>query len=188
MTQILDGKALADKIVLEAKTKTDKMDKKPKLVVIQVGENPASTVYVRNKKRACEKAGIIFEEINFPETLTQNELLNKIDELNQDNEVSGMIVQLPIPKHISVPLVIRQIAPHKDVDGFCAYNLGKMFLSKEFEDLPPATPLGIIKLLDEYNIDVKGMNAVIVGHSNIVGKPLATMLLNRDATVSVCHI
>lgn len=187
-TKILDGKALSEKLLKEAKEKVSKMKTKPKLVVIQVGENAASKIYVRKKKEACEKVGVDYEEILFPETTTQKVVLNKIEDLNNDEMVSGIIVQLPIPDNISVPLVIRAIDPKKDVDGFCAYNLGKVFLSKDFEHLPPATPLGIIKILEEYNIDPKGMNAVVVGHSNIVGKPISMMLLNRDATVTTCHI
>ncbi len=187
-TKILDGKKLADKLLQEAKEKVAKMAQKPKLVVVQVGEDPASKVYIRKKKEAALEAGLLYEEVSYPENISQEELLSKITELNEDTEVTGIIVQLPLPAHISVPLVIRQIKPIKDVDGFCAYNLGKVFLSKDFEDLPPATPFGVIKLLDEYNIDVQGMDAIIVGHSNITGKPLAMMLLNRNATVSVCHI
>lgn len=188
MTKILDGKALSEKLLEEARKKVAKMQTKPKLVVIQVGKNSASNIYVRKKKEACEKVGIDFEEIMLTENISQEIVLQKIKDLNNDKIVSGIIVQLPIPKHISVPLVIREIEPKKDVDGFCAYNLGKVFLSKEFEHLPPATPLGIIKMLEEYNIDPKGMNAVVVGHSNIVGKPISMMLLNRDATVTTCHI
>lgn len=186
--KILDGKKLADKLLQEATEKVPKMTKKPKLVVIQIGEDPASKVYIRKKQETALSAGLDFEEIKYPAEISQEEVLEKISNLNYDSEVNGIIVQLPVPAHISVPLLTRQIAPIKDVDGFCAYNLGKCFLSKDFEDLPPATPLGVIKLLEEYNIDVKGMNAVVVGHSNIVGKPLAMMLLNRDATVSICHI
>lgn len=184
--EILDGKALSAQLVDSVKEKVAEL--KPKLVVLMVGENPASAIYVRKKSEACEKAGIDFEEFKFPLDITQEDLLKKIHELNQDDSVNGMIVQVPLPDHIYAPEVIRAIDPHKDVDGFGAYNLGKTFLSPEFEDLPPATPLGIIKLLDHYDIQVQGKEVVVVGHSNHVGKPIGTMLLNRNATVTTCHI
>lgn len=184
--QILDGKSLSEKLIDSVKEKASKLN--PKLAVILVGENPASLAYVRNKKKACERSGIEYAEYNFPTTITQEELLKKIDELNNDDSVNGLIVQLPLPDHIYVPEVIRAVTPSKDVDGFHAYNIGKMFLSPEFEDLPPATPLGIVKLLDHYNIPLQGKDVVVVGHSNIVGKPISMMMLNRNATVTTCHI
>lgn len=183
--QILDGKALSQKILDECREKAEKL--KPTLAVILVGDDPASAIYVRNKKIACEKAGLRSLSFEYPATFSQEELLHKIEELNRDPEITGFIVQSPLPKHISEPLVIRAIDPKKDVDGFHAYNIGKMFLSKDFEDLPPATPAGIIRLLNEYGIDPAGKEAVVVGRSNIVGKPIAMMLLNRNATVTVCH-
>lgn len=181
----MDGKALAEKILLECKEKSEKLS--PTIAVLVVGDNPASAVYVRNKERSCEKAGIRSLTIHLPHETTQNELLEKIHTLNTDDEITGFIVQLPLPDHFYVPDVIRAIDPAKDIDGFHAYNLGKMFLSPEFEDLPPATPAGIVRMLDEYKVDVKGKEVVVVGHSNIVGKPISTMLLNRDATVTTCH-
>jgi len=184
--QLLDGKALSEQLINSVKAKAKKL--KPTLAVILVGQNPASLAYVRNKKLACERSGVKYVEYDYPETITQEELLKKIDELNNDDSVNGLIVQLPLPAHIQVPLVIRAVAPAKDVDGFHAYNLGKMFLSPEFEDLPPATPLGIVKLLDHYNIPIQGQEVVVVGHSNIVGKPISMMMLNRNATVTTCHI
>lgn len=184
--KILDGKALSQQLIDSVKNEASKLS--PTLAVILVGEDPASLTYVRNKKKACEQAGIKYQELRFPDTLTQNELLEEIQKLNQDDSINGLIVQLPLPDHIKVPLVIRAIDPKKDVDGFHAYNLGKMFLSPEFEDLPPATPSGIIKLLDHYNIPIRGQEVVVVGHSNHVGKPVSTMLLNRNATVTTCHI
>lgn len=184
--KILDGKSLSEQLVDSIKEKAEKL--KPKLAVVLVGENPASMAYVRNKKRACENASIEYIQYNFEATITQEELLKKIDELNNDDSVNGLIVQLPLPDHIYVPDVIRAVNPSKDVDGFHAYNIGKMFLSPEFEDLPPATPLGIVKLLDHYNIPIQGKEVVVVGHSNIVGKPISMMMLNRNATVTTCHI
>ena len=184
--QILDGKALSEKLIDSVKGKVSKL--KPKLAVIMVGDDPASLTYIRNKKIACERAGIEYEEHKFPTSITQNKLLKEIDKLNKDDSVNGFIVQIPLPEHIYLPEVIRAINPKKDVDGFNAYNIGKMFLSPEFEDLPPATPLGIVKLLDHYNIPIQGQEVVVVGHSNIVGKPISIMMLNRNATVTTCHI
>jgi methylenetetrahydrofolate dehydrogenase (NADP+)/methenyltetrahydrofolate cyclohydrolase len=183
---ILDGKALAEKIIQESKRKTNIL--KPTLAVIIVGNDPASKIYVRNKKKSCERAGIHSLTIELPEETTQQELIEEIEKLNTDPKINGFIVQLPLPVHISTPKIIRAIDPKKDVDGFHAYNLGKMFLSPEFEDLPPATPAGIIRLLEEYNIEIEGKEAVVVGHSKTVGKPISTMLLNRNATVTTCHI
>jgi len=184
--EILDGKALSAQLIDSVKEEVSKL--KPKLAVILVGSTPASLTYVRNKKRACEQAGIEYEERTFPASMTQEELIGEIEALNQDSTINGMIVQLPLPDHIYVPEVIRAIDPKKDVDGFTAYNIGKMFLSQEFEDLPPATPLGIVKLLDHYNIPIEGKEVVVVGHSNLVGKPISMMMLNRNATVTTCHI
>ena len=183
---ILDGKALSEKLIDSVKERAEELS--PTLAVILVGENPASMAYLRNKKRACERAGIEYREFKFPDSITQESLLEKIQELNEDDSVNGLIVQLPLPDQIYVPEVIRAVAPAKDVDGFHAYNIGKMFLSPEFEDLPPATPLGIVKLLDHYNIPIQGKEVVVVGHSNIVGKPISMMMLNRNATVTTCHI
>ena len=184
--KLLDGKSLADQLMDDIRERAEQL--KPVLGVILVGENPASLSYVKNKKTACERAGVEYREFRYPDTMTQEELLKKIDELNADEEVNGFIVQLPLPDHIEVPQVIRAIDPKKEVDGFHAYNLGKMFLSPEFEDLPPATPLGIVKLLDHYDIPIQGQEVVVVGHSNHVGKPISTMMLNRNATVTTCHI
>ncbi|OGJ42056.1 bifunctional methylenetetrahydrofolate dehydrogenase/methenyltetrahydrofolate cyclohydrolase [Candidatus Peregrinibacteria bacterium RIFCSPLOWO2_01_FULL_48_20] len=190
MATLLDGRSVSDSLLTEVKQEIDALKSKgiaPKLVVIVVGENPASQVYVRKKQEACEKVGILSERVSLPESVTQAELLAKIEELNKDASVSGMIVQLPLPAHIEEPLVIKAINPYKDVDGFHAYNIGKMFLNKDFEDMAPCTPKGVIKLLDFYKIDVSGMDAVVIGKSNIVGKPMSVMLLNRGATVTTCH-
>jgi len=188
--QILDGVKVSNLILDEVKGEVEKLKVEginPKVVVILVGENPASVSYVNQKKKAAEKTGIDFElyQVN---DISQEDLVKKINELNEDDSVHGILVQLPLPEKINVPLVMKEVCPRKDVDGFTAYNLGKMFLSKEFEDLVPCTPKGVFRLLDYYNIDVKGKDVVVVGHSNIVGKPLSTMFLNRDATVTTCHI
>ncbi len=184
--QILDGKALSIQLTESAKPEAEPLN--ATLGVILVGENPASMSYVKHKKAACERAGVNYEERRFSDDITQEMLLQEVEKMNQDNSITGFIVQLPLPDQIYVPDVIKSIDPKKDVDGFHAYNLGKMFLSTEFEDLPPATPSGIIKLLDHYDIPIRGKEVVIVGHSNIVGKPIGTMMLNRDATVTTCHI
>lgn len=190
MTQILDGRKVANSLLNEVAEDVKGLKAKgilPKLVVIVVGENAASAVYVRHKEKACEKVGIISEKIALPDTVSQEELLGKIERLNNDDSVHGLIVQLPLPGHIEAPKVIKAINPYKDVDGFHAYNMGKMVLNKDFEDLAACTPKGITKILDFYDIDLTGMHAVIIGRSNIVGKPMAMMLLNRNATVTVCH-
>lgn len=185
---ILYGKPVAEQILAGLKADIQKLD--PKLVVIQVGNNPASESYIKQKLKSCEAVGLRSEHIHLDEMETFDELLRCIQTLNLDPDVTGFILQLPLPKHLQdkVPLLLREIDPMKDIDGFGAYNLGKMFLSKEFEHLPPATPAGVISLLEFYNIDVQGKHAVVIGHSNIVGKSLAIMLLNRNATVTVCHI
>ncbi len=190
MTTLLDGREVADSLLTEAQARVEslkKQGKTVKLVVILVGEDPASEVYVRNKAKACEKVGILSEIVKYPISIKEEELIEKIRELNADPSVNGMIVQVPLPAHIDPSLVVRAIDPNKDADGFHAYNLGKMFLSLGFEGLAPATPLGIIHILEYYELDPTGMNAVVIGRSNTVGKPLATMLLNRNATVTVCH-
>jgi len=184
---LLDGREAAKALLDALKPKIKALD--PKLVVVQIGENPASASYIRQKVKSCEAVGMRSEHKHLPEKTSLKELMSLIEDLNADGDVTGFIVQLPLPKHLEshVPEIIRAIDPKKDVDGFGAYNLGKMFLATEFEHLPPATPSGIIALLEHYKIDVAGKHAVIVGRSNIVGKPVAIMLLNRNATVMICH-
>ena len=186
MAEILDGKKLRDKLLDNLKLKLDGFKNKPTLVVILVGDNPASKIYVNNKKKMAEKVGINSEVINYPANITEQELLNKIEELNNDKNVTAILVQLPLPAHISKENVMNTILPSKDVDGFTPYNFGKLF-SGETPTVYPCTPKGIILLLDEYNIPIEGKHVVIVGRSNIVGRPLSQMLLNRNATVTVCH-
>lgn len=186
MTTILDGKKLRDKIVENLKAKVDTFEEKPTLVVILVGENPASKIYVNNKKKMAEKIGIHSEVINYPANITEAELLDKIEELNNNKKVTAILVQLPLPKHISKDNVMNKIIPSKDVDGFTPYNFGKLF-SGETPTVYPCTPKGILLLLDEYNIEIEGKHVVIVGRSNIVGKPLSQMMLNKNATVTICH-
>ncbi len=184
---LLDGRTAASELLASLKAKVKELD--PKLVIVQVGDDPASTSYIKQKLKSCEEVGMRHEHRHLPEETTFKDLLNLIRELNADADVTGFIVQMPLPKHLTknVPELIREIEPKKDVDGFGAYNLGKMFLSREFEHLPPATPAGVITLLEHYKIPIAGKHVVIIGRSNTVGKPLAVMLLNRDATVTICH-
>lgn len=186
MAIILDGKMLRDKIFESLKAKLDKMQQKPTLAVILVGENPASQIYVRNKKKTAEKLGINSLSIEYPSDISEEELLNKIKELNSDEKVTAILVQLPLPAHINKNRIIDAILPQKDVDGLTPYNLGKLFSGEE-PYVYPCTPKGILLLLDEYNIKLEGKNIVIVGRSNLVGKPVAQMLLKRNATVTMCH-
>lgn len=186
MAEILDGKKLREKILEGLKLKIDKFELKPTLVVILVGENPASKIYVNNKKKTAEKLGINSLVINYPVNVSEIELLNKIKELNNDESVTAILVQLPLPDHISKENVMNTISPQKDVDGFTPYNFGKLF-SGEVPTVYPCTPKGILLLLDEYGIKLEGEHVVIIGRSNIVGRPLSQMLLNRNATVTVCH-
>lgn len=185
---ILYGKPAADALLDSLRPEVEMLN--PKLVVVQIGNDPASTSYIKQKIKSCDAIGMRHEHRHMDNGTSLDELLDMIKELNEDTDVSGFIVQLPLPSHLQphVPIIIRAIDPKKDVDGFGAYNLGKMFLSPEFEHLPPATPAGIIELLKFYKIDIQGKHAVVVGHSNTVGKPLSVMLLNRNATVTTCHI
>lgn len=187
---LLDGRLVSDLILTNLSQQVQELKKQgvsPKLVIVLVGKNPASVSYIRQKSLAAEKVGLAHEEIHLPESITTDELVVRIQTLNEDKAVHGILVQLPLPDHVSAPLVTRAIDPAKDVDGFGAYNLGKALLSAEFEDLAPCTPRGIVRLLEHYKISPAGKHVVILGRSNIVGKPLAVMLINRDATVTVCH-
>ncbi len=187
---ILDGKKVSAALFQKLEPRVQSLKEQgiqPKLVFFIIGDNPASVAYVNMKMKASEKIGIASEILRYDESISQEELLNKIYELNEDPTVTGMMVQLPLPAHLSVPEVTRALDPKKDADGFHAYNFGKMAISKDFEHLPPATALGIIRLIDAYDIDVSGMNITVLGRSNLVGKPAAIMLMNRGATVTVCH-
>jgi methylenetetrahydrofolate dehydrogenase (NADP+)/methenyltetrahydrofolate cyclohydrolase len=185
--RILSGTALAQTILQGLKADVERLD--PKLVIVQVGHDPASDSYIRKKLESCAEIGMRHEHMHFKSDISFKELIKTIHLLNADDDVTGYIIQLPLPGILqeNEPQLFREIDPYKDVDGFTAYNLGKMFLSTEFEHLPPATPAGIITLLEDAGIQIEGKCAVVVGHSNIVGKPLGTMLLNRNATVINCH-
>lgn len=183
---ILDGKKVSEKILKEVALKVSKLDVKPHLAVILVGDDPASKIYVRNKKLAAEKVGIKSTIINFEESISEDILLKQIEELNNNPEITGILVQLPLPKHIDKNKIVTAISPKKDVDGFTPENVGKLALGLE-PYFYPATPQGIIMLLDEYNLPLEGADAVVIGRSNIVGKPMVQMLLKRNATVTSCH-
>lgn len=188
---MMDGKKVAAEWLSKIRQDVEFLNKKsihPKLAVVSAGEDAASEVYLKKKKEASESVGILWEHHHYDDTVSTDFLIQCINTLNSDPSVHGILVQLPLPSNVSTPLVIRALSPKKDVDGFHAYNLGKMFLSTEFEDLVPCTPLGIIKLLEYYNVEIQGKNVTVVGHSNVVGKPLSIMFLNRNATVTTCHI
>lgn len=184
---LLSGKEPAEALLASLRPSIKELD--PHLVIVQVGEEAASSAYIRRKIAACQNVGMRCTHRQLPLMTSFQDLLTVIEELNADADVTGIIVQLPLPPHLrqALPLLHRAIHPKKDVDGFTAYNLGKMFLGTEFEHLPPATPAGIIALLEHYKLPIEGKHAVIVGRSNIVGKPLGIMLLNRNATVTICH-
>lgn len=183
--KLLNGRLLSEKILDSVKGEIARKKLKLGLGVIIVGEHPASVAYVRQKRLAAEKVGMHFYEAKLPSRASEAVLLKKIHGLNHDPKIHGFIIQLPLPKKINVQKILSVIDPSKDVDGFHPLNFGKGFLG--LPTLFSATPAGILRLLDEYKIPLKGRNVTIVGHSNIVGKPLAILLLNRDATVTVCH-
>ena len=188
MAIILDGKETARKIRENLKEKVKKLEERkitPKLAVIMVGNDNASKIYVKNKSKACEELGIDYEEINMGEDTTQDQLLNTIKKLNNRKDIHGILLQSPIPDSLDINEAFRTILPEKDVDGFNPINVGRLVLGQE--TFISCTPFGIIKLLEEYNIPIEGKNAVIIGRSNIVGKPMLHCLLNKNATVTICH-
>lgn len=189
MAQIIDGKAVSASVKQEVADECAKIfvEKgiKPGLAVIIVGDDPASRVYVNNKKKACELVGFISREYALPAETTQEELLALVDTLNNDNEINGILCQLPLPKHLDEKAVIEAISPKKDVDAFHAVNVGKIMIG-DFDFLP-CTPAGVMELLAYYNIDITGKECVVLGRSNIVGKPMSMLLLHKNGTVTVCH-
>ena len=189
MAEIIDGKLVSKKLRSQIAADLLEIQAKhsitPGLAVILVGNNPASTVYVRNKHKACEAVGIKSYQIELPEETSECELLAKIDELNADENVHGILVQLPLPKHISEEKVINRISPKKDVDAFHPANVGKIMIG-EYSFLP-CTPAGIMQLLEHYEIEISGKKCVVIGRSNIVGKPMALLLLEKHGTVTICH-
>lgn len=185
MYQLINGKEVAEHIKQQVKNEIEALGLKPALAVIVVGDNPASKVYVNNKKKACKAVGIESIEYALPENITEEELLNVIDYCNISRCIHGILVQLPLPKHIDESKILERIYPNKDVDGFTAVNTGKLWQGDY--NLAPCTAMGIIELLDYYGYDISGQNCVVIGRSNIVGKPVAALLLERNATVTICH-
>lgn len=188
MSQIIDGKKISQEIKDELKEKVAKLKEQGTeiaLAVIQVGEDPASSVYVRNKKRACEYIGIESVAYEIPETTTQDELLAIIDDCNKNPKINGILVQLPLPDHIDEDTVIKAIAPEKDVDGFHPQSVGAVTIGEP--GFLPCTPAGIIQLLKRSGVEIEGKECVIIGRSNIVGKPMALLLLRENGTVTICH-
>lgn len=186
--KLIDGKAAAKEIREEIKKEVNELKAQgvvPGLAVILVGDDPASHTYVRNKEKGCKEVGIHSEIYKYPAAISEAELLDKIRELNEDKRIHGILVQLPLPGHISESKVIDTISPEKDVDGFHPVNVGKMVIGKE--GFLPCTPYGIMKLLEREQIDLQGKRAVVIGRSNIVGKPAGLLLLQRNATVTYCH-
>lgn len=186
MTVILDGKKISEKILSELSAKIARLSKKPSLAVILVGNNPASELYVGMKEETAKNIGIKSTVFRYSQDTSEAEILNKINELNQDENTNAILVQLPLPKQINSLNVIQAISPKKDVDGLTPENVGRISIGAK-PYVYPCTPKGILRLLDEYDIQLEGKHAVVVGRSNIVGKPLALMLLNKNATVTVCH-
>ncbi len=185
MATIIKGKELAQKIRLELKEEVAKLKVKPKLAVIMVGNDKASEVYVRNKSKACDEIGIGFEEFLLEENTAREQLLALIQELNERKDIHGILLQSPIPKHLDIREAFNTIDYRKDVDGFHPINVGKLSIGEDC--FVSCTPAGVMKMLEEYGIDLEGKNAVVIGRSNIVGKPLVQCLLNKNATVTVCH-
>ena len=188
MAVIIDGKKLAKEYRMKLKIRCEDLKNKginPKLAVIMVGNDKASQVYVRNKSKACEEIGIIFEEYLLDENIKQEELINLIERLNQDDSVNGILLQSPIPNNLDINEAFQKISPNKDVDGFNPLNVGKLALNQD--TFVSCTPYGIMKMFEAYNVDLTGKNVTIIGRSNIVGKPLIQCCLNKNATVTVCH-
>lgn len=188
MATIIDGRALAKKIRIELKEECNELKNKgitPKLAVIMIGDNPASKVYVKNKSKACDEIGIDYEEFLLGESTTQSELNELIKKLNEDRNINGILLQSPIPEHLNINEAFKSITFIKDVDGFTPSSVGKLVIGED--TFISCTPYGVLKMFEEYNIDLTGKNVVILGRSNIVGKPLLQVCLNKNATVTICH-
>jgi len=185
MVLILDGKKLSNKIKLELKEKINIFDKKPGLAIILIGQKSDSEIYVRMKKKACIYVGINNYDFHYDENISENIIIDKIQELNNNDDINGILVQLPLPKQFNKDKILNSIRIDKDIDGFHESNVGKLTLNKK--SLYPCTPSGVIRLLDYYDIELKGKHIVVIGKSNIVGLPLSLLLLHREATVTICH-
>ncbi|HLD18606.1 MAG TPA: bifunctional methylenetetrahydrofolate dehydrogenase/methenyltetrahydrofolate cyclohydrolase FolD [Candidatus Nanoarchaeia archaeon] len=182
---IMDGKKVSREIEDRIKSKVENLKRKPGLGVILVGENPASQIYVRNKQAACGRVGIISKRIDLPNDATQMQVIEAIESYNNDDEIDGILLQLPMPSHLNEKKIMGLISKDKEVDGFHLENLGKLLAGHK--GIRPCTPKGIIRLLEEYKVDIQGKNAVVLGRSTIVGKPVALLLLEKNATVTICH-
>lgn len=189
MAVVIDGKKIAQEIIVEIKAEAQRLKERtgvtPGLAVLLVGNDPASKIYIRHKENACRTAAFFSREFKLPEDTSENDVIAIIRELNCDKKIHGILVQLPLPRHINPSTIIEAIDPRKDVDGFHPYNLGRLFTGNPYH--MACTPKGILELMDRSSIAIEGKRTVIVGRSNIVGKPVALMLLNRHATVTVCH-
>lgn len=185
MAIILDGKKLSEQIKKEVADEVKKLSTSPGLAVIIVGNNSASKVYVSSKKKACELTGIYSLEVALDENISQEKLIAEIDKLNKNDKINGILLQLPLPKHLDEHKALEAISPEKDVDGFHPINVGKLYIG--LDTFIPCTPLGIIEILKRYNIQISGKNAVVIGRSNIVGKPIAALLMKENATVTITH-
>ena len=182
---IMDGKALAEKVKAQIREKASKLRRQPGLAVILVGDNPASQVYVRNKERDCAQCGIMCYDYHLPQDATQEDVLDLVEKMNNYGAVDGILVQLPLPEQIDERVVLEAIAPDKDVDAFHPENVGRIMQGQAY--YKPCTPAGVMEILHEYGIDPAGKHCVVVGRSNIVGKPMAMLLLHENATVTICH-
>jgi len=188
--QLIDGKSLANKVQTDVSTKVEALKQEknivPGLAVILIGDDPASHAYVKMKAKACEKVGFYSITHNMPDTISQDEIIATIEMMNNNPRIDGILVQLPLPKHVDTDKILEVIDPKKDVDGFHAYNVGRLVTN--LDSFVACTPLGVMKMFEAYNIEVKGKDVCVVGASNIVGKPMASLLLNADATVTITHI
>ena len=183
--ELLDGKKIKQEVLDELKEEVSKLTDKPNFVVIQVGDNEASNVYIKQKAKMAEYVGYGYQHLRYPLDITEKELLKEINKLNKDKNIHGILVQMPLPSHIDTNVIQNAVVPLKDVDGLSDLNAGKLFHGKDA--LYSCTPFGVMELLKRYNIDIEGKHAVVVGRSNLVGKPMGTMLTNAGATVTLCH-
>ncbi len=188
--QLIDGKSLANKVQASVATQVEELKREknivPGLAVILIGDDPASHAYVKMKAKACEKVGFYSITHNMPDTISQDEIIATIEMMNNNPRIDGILVQLPLPKHVDTDKILEVIDPKKDVDGFHAYNMGRLVTN--LDSFVACTPLGVMKMFEEYNIDLEGKDVCVVGASNIVGKPMASLLLNANATVTITHI
>jgi methylenetetrahydrofolate dehydrogenase (NADP+)/methenyltetrahydrofolate cyclohydrolase len=189
-TEIINGRAIANSIKELMAEKLEILQSKyrlnPKIVTVKIGHDPSSELYLRLRNKACAQVGIESSEINFEDSVSENKVVNTIQQLNMDADIHGILIQYPVPNHISQFRLMQTIAPSKDVEGLHPHNLGQTLLGKEF--LVPCTPLAVMKIIDHEDIDLQGKEVTIINHSNVVGKPLVVLCLNRNATVSICHI